>query len=95
MLDTCTLYAQARIIIDRWTKSILHGISEMWPFGAPRVMESDQHSGLISAKATCFLSQVGTTLFEKSIGAHARMVEKHHDMLRRTFLRVQAQVAEG
>eukprot|EP00975_Prorocentrum_lima_P035760 7519331-Prorocentrum_lima.AAC.1 len=54
----------------------------MWiqPFGAPRVIESDQEGGLILDEAKCFLGQVGTASVENGGGANARVVEKDRDM---------------
>eukprot|EP00975_Prorocentrum_lima_P069637 12927503-Prorocentrum_lima.AAC.1 len=64
------------------------------PFGPPRIIESDQEGGSISDEAKVFLSRAGTTLKEKGIGAHARMVERHHAILRQAFLKIRAQVEE-
>eukprot|EP00975_Prorocentrum_lima_P002465 542092-Prorocentrum_lima.AAC.1 len=55
-------------------------------------MESDQEGGLISEEAKVFLSRVVTTLKEKGVGSHARMVGRHHAILRQAYLRIKAQV---
>ena len=96
MLDTCTRLTQAKIVESKTTAALLEGISEMWirPYGPPKVIESDQEGGLITEEAKRFLGMMGIELKEKGVNAHARMVEKHHDILRQMYLRVRAQADE-
>ena len=44
MLCICTRLTQAKLITDRNRMTLLKGIQDMWfrPYGAPRVLESDQ-----------------------------------------------------
>ena len=58
------------------------------------MIESDQESGLISEEAKLYLQRVGTELKEKGVNAHARLVEKHHDILRVTYFKIVLQAAE-
>ena len=41
-----------------------------------------------------YLDRLGTKLQEKGVGSHARMVERHHQILRQCFLRLAAQAKE-
>ena len=41
-----------------------------------------------------YFSRIGSELKLKGVGAHVRMLEKHHDYLRQLYLRVKAQCAE-
>jgi hypothetical protein len=74
----------------------LHTFDRIWirQYGPPEIIESDQESGLINDEAKVYFSRVGSELKLKGVGAHVRMLEKHHDYLRQLYLRVKAQCAE-
>ena len=58
------------------------------------ILETDLESGLVSETVKVYLARLGVTLKTKGVGAHIRMLEKHHDILRRVFLRLVVQLAE-
>eukprot|EP00975_Prorocentrum_lima_P017997 3795507-Prorocentrum_lima.AAC.1 len=45
-------------------------------------------------EAKIFLSRIGTELKEKGVGTHARIVDRHHAMLRQAFLEARASSEE-
>ena len=57
-------------------------------------MESDQESGLVTDSAKQMLARWNTSLVVKGVGEHVHMLEKHHDILRQQFLRLESQVKE-
>ena len=96
MIDTTTRYTQARILDARTSAALLHGIETLWiwPFGAPKFLETDQESGLITEEAKVYFARLGTQLVEKGVGSYVRMLETHHRMLRTMFLRLVSQAKE-
>eukprot|EP00972_Heterocapsa_arctica_P114302 16441744-Heterocapsa_arctica.AAC.1 len=85
-----TRLSQAAHIHDKAVEELIKGIEFMWirQNGPPTTIEADQESGLISYSAKVALQCMDTELEKKGVGAHARMVDKHHDMLRLMHLRL-------
>ena len=97
LIDVCIRLAQAGILRSKDTSSIVMGIYNKWicPYGPMRILESDQEGGLVSEEAKVWLSRMGTTLKEKGVGAHVRMLERHHDILRQQFLKLKGFMRGG
>ena len=68
----------------------------MWirPYGAPRVIESDQEGAFRSDNMRTWLDRAGTILSLKPKNTHTWMVETHHDILRQLYVRIKAQCEE-
>lgn len=96
MIDACTRLTQAQILDEKTSEAILQGMEYLWirPYGPPAKIESDQESGLITEEAKVYLLRLGIELVEKGVGAHVRMLEVHHHILRQTFLKLVAQAHE-
>ena len=96
MICVCTRLTQAKLITDRHTETLLKGIQDMWirPYGAPRVLESDQEGAFRSDNLRTWLQRAGTELILKPKNTHTWMVEKHHDILRQLYVRIKAQCEE-
>ena len=98
ILDCATRLSQAAIIKDKTEESLMNSVTKIWinPYGPPRILETDQESGLISYRTKTYLQAMGTTLVERPKNSHAQMVERHHAILRETFLKIKHQAdSEG
>ena len=91
-----TRLSQGDWLDSKETHSLLNTFDRIWvrPYGPPEIVESDQESGLINDEAKVYFSRIGSELKLKGVGAHVRMLEKHHDYLRQLYLRVREQCAE-
>jgi len=58
------------------------------------VLVTDQERGLASEEAAQWLDRWGIQLKTKEPGAHAQIVERHHELLRKLVQRVKAQLRE-
>jgi hypothetical protein len=96
LLDAFTRLSQGDWLKSKETHELLCTFDRIWvrPYGPPEIIESDQESGLINDEAKVYFSRIGSELKLKGVGAHVRMLEKHHDYLRQLYLRVKAQCAE-
>ncbi|CAK0834374.1 unnamed protein product [Prorocentrum cordatum] len=84
MLDTLVRFSVAAIIPDRNTGTIIGAVTHYWfrLFGAPAVLTSDREGALDSDEARSWASRWQCKLNLRPRGAHARMVERHHELLR-------------
>ena len=81
---------------DKTSESIIHSIATNWlrPYGPMRMLVADGESGLAGEEVAQWLDRVFIELKTKAPGEHAQMVERHHELLRRLILRIEAQLAE-
>ena len=72
MICVCTRLTQSKFVTDRHTSTLLKGIQDMWirPYGAPRVLESDQEGAFRSDNLRTWLERAGTTLSLKPKNTH-------------------------
>ena len=84
------------ILPDKTPASIIAAVGIHWirQYGAMQTFIADGESGLASEEVAQWLDRVGTQLKTKAPGEHAQMVERHHELLRRIILRLEAQLAE-
>ena len=57
-------------------------------------MEADQEGALISYEAKSVLQKMDTTMEERPKHGHAQIVDRHHTILRETYLKMKGQ-ADG
>ena len=88
LLDEAIRWTVAAPMADKTPTSIIDFISANWlrPYGPMRVLIADGESGLASEEAAQWLDRVFIELKTKAPGEHATMVERHHELLRRTIL---------
>ena len=96
LIDAAFRFAQARELSAKDTWSLLRTLWDIWirPYGPPEELETDQESGLISAESKRYLQRIGTTLKEKGVGSHVKMLERHHDLLRMQYKKLKAACQE-
>ena len=70
MIDVATRLSQAAIIKDKTEESILASATQIWfnPYGPPRILETDQESGLICHEAKTYCQVMGTQAQPRSYG---------------------------
>ena len=75
--------------------SILEAIATMSirHHGPMRILIADGESGLASEEVAQWLDRLSVELKTKAPGEHAQMVERHHELLRRILVRLEAQLA--
>ena len=98
LLDEAIRWTVAAPMADKTPTSIIESISANWlqQYGPMRVLIADGESGLASEEAAQWLSRLFIDLKTKTPGEHAQMVERHHELLRRTILKIEDQcTAEG
>ena len=93
IIDCATRLTQAQIIPNRETMTLVNGADELWfrAYGYPRVIETDQESGLLSTRAKEWCQNRNIELRERPKNAHAQMVERHHRVLRETYMKIKYQ----
>lgn len=96
LIDSCIRWTRAGFIADKESGTLMRSLYKLWLslYGGPRVLESDQESGLITDAAKQMLQRWNTQLVQKGVNEHVRMLEKHHDILRQQFLKLEAQIKE-
>ena len=96
LLDEAIRFCAASSLADKTAASIIAAITVDWlrPLGPMRVLVADQEGGLMSDEAAQWMDRWQIQLRSKEPGAHAQMVERHHDILRRLLLRVESQLTE-
>jgi len=96
VIDCCNRLSQACILPNKTTHELIRSFELLWvrPYGPPLTIESDQESGLVCDEAKMYFSRLGTELKIKGVDAHAKMAERHHDLLRTMYLRIVAQAQE-
>ena len=90
MIDCATRLTQAQIIPNRETQTLLDGAYDQWFkfYGFPRTLETDQESGLLSIRAKEWCQNRNINLKERPKHGHAQLVERHHRVLRETYLKI-------
>ena len=96
MIDCATRLTQAQIIPNRETMTLLDGAYDQWFkfYGYPRTLETDQESGLLSIRAKEWCQNRSINLKERPKHGHAQLVERHHRVLRETYLKIVWQCEE-
>ena len=84
-IDVCVRFSLAEIIEDRLTTTILSSITRLWirMFGPPRRLISDNEGALNSDEGRTWASRWNIELEFRPRSSHARIVEKHNDLLRK------------
>ena len=90
MIGVATRWSRASVLTGKTTYDILNNAVKIWfaPYGAPRVLEIDQESALISYEAKAVLQKLGTQMEERPTHGHAPIVERHHTILRETYRKI-------
>ena len=93
LLDEATRWTVARIIPGKEATHILRFITDDWLrlFGSPQVLMSDQEGGLYSEEGAVWMERHSISAKPVPRGAHASMVERHHQTLRLTVQKLLAQ----
>jgi hypothetical protein len=96
MIGVATRWSQATVLTGKTTDDILSNAIKICfaPYGAPRVLETDQESAWISYEAKAVLQKLGTQMEERPKHGHAPIVERHHTILRETYLKIKQQADE-
>ena len=83
MLDTLVRFSVAAILSNKTTAEVLGAITHYWirVYGAPAVLTSDHEGALDSEEARTWASRWNIQLNLRPRGAHARMVERHNELL--------------
>ena len=92
-VDEAIRWTVAPVMADKKPESIIESIATNWlrPHGPMRMLIADGESGLASEEVAQWLDRVFIELKTKAPGEHAQMVERHHELLRRTILKIEDQ----
>ena len=95
-IDEAIRWSAGSIIPDRQSQTLIKAITNDWirHFDAPGLIIADGEKGLVSEEVAQWLDRHSCQLKPKAPKEHAQMVERHHELLRRILLRVEAQLAE-
>ena len=93
LLDEALRWTAAVPMHDKTPASILEAVATTGfrPHGPIRVLITDGESGLASEETAQWVDRVNVELKTKAPGEHATMVERHHELLRRTILKIEEQ----
>ena len=85
MIDVCTRFTVAHVIPTKETDDILSALQKFWIglYGPPSKIVADQEGGWSSPDAAAWLSAREIELIPKAKYAHANVVERHQEILRR------------
>eukprot|EP00971_Amphidinium_carterae_P102564 2030284-Amphidinium_carterae.1 len=94
MLDTLIRWSVAVIVQTRETADILHGITHAWvrQYGPMKRLTCDHEGALDSDQGRAWATRWSIDLHFRPRGSHARMVERHNDLLRRQLHLVDEQL---
>ena len=94
IVDECTKFSMAEIILNREPTEVLSAIKRAWirPFGIPKLFISDGEGALGSEEASIWAERLGTSFKMLPRGAHATVVERHHETLRQLIHRISSQL---
>ena len=94
MIDTCTRWSQAVTVEDPSSETLLEGVKTMWcrPYGNPKIIETDQESGLTSIAAKTWFSEQEIQVVERAKHSHPYLVERHHRVLREIYCKIKQQL---
>ena len=95
-IDEAIRWSAGSILPDRSSESLIRAITNDWlrHFDAPDLIVADGEKGLVSEETAQWLDRHNSQLKPKAPNEHAQMVERHHELLRRILLRVEAQLSE-
>ena len=84
IIDESTRYTVAFILADKTPQSLLEGLTLNWvrQFGPPSLIISDREGAMTSDEASTWAEHWNIGLKFKAVGAHAHIVERHHEILR-------------
>ncbi len=94
LLDEAIRWTVANHLPDKTATSIITDIQTHWvkAYGPMKCLVADQERGLLSEEAAQWMDRQQIEMKDKEPGAHAQMVERHHDILRKLLLRVEEQL---
>ena len=94
IICVCVRFSQAAILKDRHTATILDAIVHLWfrTFGPPKRIVSDQEGALNSDAGRAWATRWNIELVLRPRKAHARMIERHNELLRSQLHRVEGQL---
>jgi len=95
-IDEAIRWSAGSILPDRTAPSLIRAITNDWirHFDGPELIVADGEKGLVGEEVAQWLDRHNSNLKPKAPNEHAQMVERHHELLRRILLRVEAQLAE-
>jgi hypothetical protein len=90
VIDECIRWSAGMAIASKKPADILSGLIFVWfrIFGPPGLVIADKEGALLSEEASICFERWGTTYRPKPVGSHATMVERHHEIVRQTFHKV-------
>ena len=95
IICVCVRFSQGALLADRNLETILAAIVHVWfrVFGPPKRIVSDQEGALNSDAGRAWATRWNVELVLRPRKAHARMVERHNELLRSQLHRVEGQLA--
>ena len=95
-IDEAIRWSAGSILPDRHATSLIRAITNdrIRHHDVPELIIADGEKGLVSEEVAQWLDRHRCQLKPKAPKEHAQMVERHHELLRRILLRVEAQLAE-
>jgi hypothetical protein len=95
-VDEAIRWSAAVIIPNREAGTIIRALTQLWfrIFGPPNLIISDHEGAIDSEEASVWAERWGVHVKFKAPGAHAHVVERHHEILRRLIHRIEAQCKE-
>ena len=96
LIDEAIRFSAGGLLASKTAEAIISAITVDWCgiHGPMRVLVADQERGLMGDVAASWMDRWQIQLRSKEPGAHAQIVERHHDMLRQLLHRVEKQVEE-
>eukprot|EP00971_Amphidinium_carterae_P030095 591580-Amphidinium_carterae.1 len=98
MIDEATRFSVAAFVPRVEDQSLMQVLGHDWlrMFGAPKTLVSDQEGGIMSDWSGVQLGRWGISRMPLPERSHASVVERHHAIIRDTFVRVRDQcVSDG
>lgn len=95
-IDEATRWSAGGILENKDAMSLCRSLLWNWikPYGPMKLLVTDSESSIFSEELGTFLSRHGIQAKPKATGAHANIVERHHEIFRQFVQRVQAQLRE-
>ena len=96
LIDGCIRWTVARLVPNREMDTLMDFIWTNWvqPFGPMTVLVIDEEGALATEAAGIALERMGVSRKLKAKGQHAKIVERHHEILRRQLHLVESQGRE-
>ena len=98
MIDTCIRWSAGKLVFGRDFDSLKTGMYDIWfsKFGYPQELVGDKEGSLDTEEAAAHFAKLGIKLTLRARGQHAGMVERHNELLRSQFHKVEGQaIADG